>query len=68
MDTFAGFIDMGGYAAFVWPSYAVTAVVMAGLLISSRRALRANEAALEALRRQEDEKTEMRKKPLETQA
>ncbi len=59
---------MGGYAAFVWPSYIVTAVVMAGLFIFSRRSLIANEAALEALRRQEDRKDQEKEKPLETQA
>ncbi len=66
MDTFAGFIDMGGYAVFVWPSYIIAAVVMAGLLIASRRSMLANEAQLRALRRQEDGKE--KEKPLETQA
>lgn len=27
------FLDMGGYSAFVWPSFAVWALVMAGLTI-----------------------------------
>lgn len=66
MDTFAGFIGMGGYAVFVWPSYIITAAVMAGLLFASRRSMLANEAELKALRRQEDGKE--KEKPLETQA
>ncbi len=40
---------MGGYAAFVWPAFGVTAVVMVILLITSLRALRSNQAALELL-------------------
>jgi heme exporter protein CcmD len=42
---------MGGYAGFVWSAYAVVAVVLAGLVVASRRALRARQqevAALEA--------------------
>lgn len=51
----AQFLDMGGYAAFVWPSFAVTALVLVGLLVASVRSLRAREAALEALRRAGEE-------------
>ncbi len=40
---------MGGYGGFVWPAFGVTAAVMLGLLISSLRALRANERDLERL-------------------
>ncbi|MFP6745605.1 MAG: heme exporter protein CcmD [Alphaproteobacteria bacterium] len=43
------FFAMGGYAAYVWPALAVTAVVMAGLYIQSHRALHADEAELDAL-------------------
>ena len=31
------FFEMGGYAVFVWPAYAVTAVVLVGLLWLSLR-------------------------------
>ena len=70
MDTLAGFIEMGGYAAFVWPSYIVTALVMAGLLIDSRRSMLANEAALKALQAEEGREGREREeeKPLEAQA
>ncbi|MCW5752999.1 MAG: heme exporter protein CcmD [Alphaproteobacteria bacterium] len=40
---------MGGYAAFVWPSYGVAAVILLGLLLASRRRLRQEARALEAL-------------------
>lgn len=33
------FLDMGGYAAFVWPAYAVTLVVAALNVLWARRAL-----------------------------
>jgi heme exporter protein D len=41
---------MGGYAAFVWPAYAVAALVMLGLLVVSLRRLRRTQAALDAAR------------------
>ena len=46
------FFDMGGYAAFVWPSLGLTAAVMAGLLVATLRQLRSRQrrlAELEAL-------------------
>lgn len=43
------YFAMGGYAAYVWPSYGLTAVVMIGLLIMSLRELKDNEATLKAL-------------------
>jgi heme exporter protein D len=41
---------MGGYAAFVWPAYAVAALVMLGLLVVSLRRLRRTQAALDSAR------------------
>jgi heme exporter protein D len=46
MDTIAGYFEMGGYAAFVWPAFVLSAVVLAGLLVHAVRALRRSEAAL----------------------
>ena len=43
------FFAMGGYAAYVWPALAVTAIVMAGIYIQSHRALHAREVELDAL-------------------
>jgi heme exporter protein D len=34
------FLDMGGYAAFVWPAYALTLAVIIGNVFGARRALR----------------------------
>ena len=45
----AEFFAMGGYAAYVWPSYGLTAVVMIGLLALSLRELKDNQATLKAL-------------------
>jgi heme exporter protein CcmD len=33
------FLDMGGYAAFVWPAYAVTLAVVILNIVWARRAL-----------------------------
>jgi len=50
------FFNMGGYAAFVWPSYLVTAVVMVGLLIASTGKRKSAEAALAALEEKQKDK------------
>lgn len=50
MSAISEFFHMGGYAAFVWPAYAVAAAVMVWLTLASQRRLRANEATLAALR------------------
>ena len=35
----SAFLDMGGYAAYVWPSYAVTLTVMILNIVWARRLL-----------------------------
>ena len=49
MEQIAEYFSMGGYAAFVWPAFAVAATVMTVLALVSRRGLRARQAELEAL-------------------
>ncbi len=49
VDSISEFLSMGGYAVFVWPAYGTALVILVGLLITSLRTLRANQAALEAL-------------------
>ena len=46
------FFDMGGYGAFGWPAYGLTALILAGLAAMSLRALRRSQAALDALERE----------------
>ena len=43
------FLAMGGYAAYVWPAFALTLMVLGGLAAVSLRGLRAREAELRAL-------------------
>ena len=43
------FLDMGGYAAFVWPSYGLVAIALGILAWSSWRARAAAAAQLAAL-------------------
>jgi heme exporter protein D len=43
------YLQMGGYAAFVWPAYGLSAFVMLGLSLVVWRGLRANERALASL-------------------
>jgi len=49
----SGFLDMGGYAAYVWPSYAISAVVLIGVLVASIRTMKARHDALAAFEEQE---------------
>jgi heme exporter protein D len=43
------YLEMGGYAAFVWPAYAVAVVVMLGIVIASWRDFTRQRALLAAL-------------------
>ena len=47
-QTLAQYFAMGGYAAFIWPSYALGAVLLVGAFILAARRLHAAEAALDA--------------------
>ncbi len=49
MDGISAFLAMGGYGQFVWPAYAVAAVVLVGLLVSSLVRLQREERALDRL-------------------
>lgn len=48
MDKISAFFAMGGYAGYVWPTYVLAVVVLAGVLVASVRSARHNERALEA--------------------
>ena len=43
------YFAMGGYAAYVWPAYAVTVVMLVGTLVASLAGLRRREAMVKAL-------------------
>lgn len=45
------FLAMGGYAAYVWPAFGITAVVLVALALASLRSLRTREQMLEGLQR-----------------
>ena len=42
-------LNMGGYAAYVWPCYIVTVFVLAALVLTARRSIRRQEEALSEL-------------------
>jgi heme exporter protein D len=46
------YLAMGGYAAFVWPAYGLSVLVMLALVIAVWRSLRANERDLARLQAQ----------------
>jgi len=45
----AEYFAMGGYAGFVWPAYAITAVVTVGLVLWSLRSYRQAQARVASL-------------------
>ena len=45
----SAFFAMGGYAAFVWPAYGVSVVVLGGAIIGTWRAYAGAKARLAAL-------------------
>ncbi len=51
MSGFQHWAQMGGYAAFVWPAYAVALVVLGGIAAQSWRRYRASLRDLDRLQR-----------------
>jgi len=49
MERIGTFLEMGGYAVFVWPAFVVTLGLMAGLALWTWRRLRLSERHLAAL-------------------
>jgi heme exporter protein D len=45
----SGFLDMGGYAAYVWPAYGLAAAVLVGMLAASLASWRSRRALLDRL-------------------
>lgn len=46
MNAITNFLNMGGYAAFVWPALGLTAVILITMAVTSIRQMRVNEATL----------------------
>lgn len=49
MTTLYEFMDMGGYGAFIWPAYTISAAVLILLVVFSLRRLRQIESDLKPL-------------------
>lgn len=49
MQGLSEFLDMGGYAAFIWPCFIVSAVMLVGLLVASQRRFKLVQTTLNAL-------------------
>ncbi len=50
MDTLMNYLAMGGYAAWVWPSYGLATIGVVGVLLVSRRTLKTREREFEMLK------------------
>ncbi len=46
MDALGSYLAMGGYAAFVWPAFVLSAAVLLAVLAQSMKKLKSSEAAL----------------------
>jgi heme exporter protein D len=49
MDAVHRFLDMGGYARFIWPAYGLAVIVLGGFLVTSIAAYRRTKRDLAAL-------------------
>jgi len=52
MSALERYLAMGGFAAYVWPAYAIALVVLGGAGVLSWRRYRASVRALERVQRQ----------------
>ena len=50
MDAILNVLNMGGYAAWVWPAYGLAAIAIVGVLVATRRTLKAREREFETLK------------------
>ena len=51
MEALTNYLAMGGYAAFVWPAYALAIAVMVGLFLQGLRRYRRSQRMLEEIQR-----------------
>ncbi len=49
MQEIGSFLQMGGHGVFIWSAFALTAVIMAGLAVSTLRELRERQKTLREL-------------------
>ena len=52
MSQLLTFLDMSGYGNFIWPAFAISAIILLGTLIHSQRFLKRTEKELETLKNQ----------------
>ena len=50
MEGFLEYLDMGGYAVWVWPSYGLAALALIGTLAATLRTLKRRQRELDELK------------------
>ena len=55
MSAIRAYLEMGGYAVYVWPAYALALAVLGGLTLYSWRRYRASMRSLEQLLRRQEQ-------------
>ena len=53
LDFLIHYLNMGGYGHFIWGAYGLSAVIIIGLIIQSRRFLKSTEIKLQSLTEKE---------------
>jgi heme exporter protein D len=49
MEVVSGFLNMGGYAAFIWPAYGITTIVLIGSFLLGLRFQRLSKTKLKVM-------------------
>jgi heme exporter protein D len=52
MSALSAWLDMGGYAAFVWSAYGIAALVLGGIAVNSWHRYRSSSETLARLQKQ----------------
>ena len=52
VEILSEFFDMGGHGAYIWPAYAITIIVIVGILIQTLRTMWQRELKLNILRQE----------------
>lgn len=50
MDRLLTYLDMGGYAAWVWPAYGLATLALVGILVTTLRTLKSRQKEFDELK------------------
>ncbi len=50
MESFLTYLNMGGYAAWIWPAYGLAAIALGGILVMTLRTLKSRQQEFDELK------------------